>query len=606
MDIPVIECRVSGRQRISLSRASLRRKRSMRAASKTSAAAVSTEKSKPRAKSSTVLQECVKTYFASLNSISRSIVLESEALQNLCPEWENLNAKQQEELLNKHFVPNSVVEHYSYDRCLSPFSDTEPEIDVTPKSSRSSAKKESIGTVNDEACISPKGKSAADITQVPAAVPRRKEKEPPIRAYMPNSSASALTSDDEEGVDTPMDRMDPVRRSFRVSSRQLADSRNRSVSMRVSRTRQPHYQAYRSQASNWKQTEPCVTSASPSQGNALPKASQPVKPRTCIKQPTQDTPQQVTPKQPIVNTPPNSVVPISRTSSACSSVSSISVPGFGGRVQKYSLQRQRHYSSQFAIPSSEHDNNTASPQLTRYSRRSEGAPRLHHISAQSLSNNNRSVHFEDEEHLSSLSQSCDMNSRKFVPVNQRWQENSAYSPRRPRANSQSPARTLDRNLSLRTARTRSQSPGRTLDESPQWSRGGSHSPRPYLDSSLSHLPTDTDYYADSDIASQRSITPESILEAENMSVIRPSDKKYVTGVQRSYSALKNRGGSMITTTTSSFANPRKNIRRSIPRKSQHKVSDAISEVGSNSFCTSQELFLSYSQSQDTSRSIGNN
>lgn len=136
----------------------------MKAATKTAAAAAAaanTEKSKPRVQKSrsTVLQECVKTYFASLNSISRSIVLESEALQQLCPEWENLNAKQQEELLNKHFVPSSVAEHYCYDRrSMSPFSDTEPEIDVTPRSTRSSAKKESIGTTDDEAYFSPKGK----------------------------------------------------------------------------------------------------------------------------------------------------------------------------------------------------------------------------------------------------------------------------------------------------------------------------------------------------------------------------------------------------------------------------------------------------------------
>ena len=136
----------------------------MRAATKTSAAAtpaVNTEKSKPRAQKTriTVLQECVKTYFASLNSISRSIVLESEALQELCPDWERLNAKQQEELLNKHFVPNSVVEQYSNDRrCKSPFSDSEPEIDVVPRSHRSSAKKESITTTDEESCASPKGK----------------------------------------------------------------------------------------------------------------------------------------------------------------------------------------------------------------------------------------------------------------------------------------------------------------------------------------------------------------------------------------------------------------------------------------------------------------
>lgn len=419
--------------------------------------------------------------------------------------------------------------------------------------------------------------------------------EPPFRAFMPNSSASALTSDDDdddEGLDTPMDRMDPVRRSFRVSSRHLAESRSRSMSMRMPRARHQH-QANRLPPNNRKQTEPHVAPALPSHGNALQKASPPpVKPRVCIQRPPQDTPQQSSPKQqqPIVSPASNHVIPMSRTSSACSSISSISVPGFGGRVQKYSLQRQRHYSSQAAMHSSEHNNGTASPQLTRYSRRSEFSPRLHHLSSTSLSNN-RSVHFEDEDRLS---QSCD--ARKFVPLNQRWQESDAYSPRS-RASSQSPARALDRDLSLRTTRTRSQSPGRTLDESPHWSHGRSLSPGHYLDTSLSQLPTDTDYYADSDIASQRSITPESILTADNTPV-RPSDKKFVTGIQRSYSALKNRGGSSITTTTSSFANPRKNIRRSIPRKSQHKVSDAISEVGSNSFYPSQELSLSCSQSQD--------
>lgn len=167
MDTPVIECPVSGRQRISLNRASLRRKRSMKATAKTAVAAAASHtdtKAKPRVQKarSTVLQECVKTYFASLNSISRSIVLESEALQKLFgPEWENMNAKQQEELLNKHFVPTKVVEHYSIaDRSgsMSPFSDTEPEIDVTPRSNRSSAKKGSIVTSDEEACFTPKMK----------------------------------------------------------------------------------------------------------------------------------------------------------------------------------------------------------------------------------------------------------------------------------------------------------------------------------------------------------------------------------------------------------------------------------------------------------------
>ena len=170
MDSPVIECLISGRQKISLNRASLRRKRSMRANTKNSAATVTAataqvDKSKPRAQKSksTVLQECVKTYFASLNSISRSIVLESEALQELCPEWESLNAKQQEEILNKHFVPSNVAAHYSINgdkRSMSPFSELEdePEIDVRPRSSRSSAKKDSIARAENEGCFSPKGK----------------------------------------------------------------------------------------------------------------------------------------------------------------------------------------------------------------------------------------------------------------------------------------------------------------------------------------------------------------------------------------------------------------------------------------------------------------
>ena len=418
--------------------------------------------------------------------------------------------------------------------------------------------------------------------------------EQPFRANV----LDALTSDDEEGIDTPIDRMDPVRRSFRVSSRQLADSRNRSMSMRVPRPRQQHHHVNRSLASIRKQSETNVTPVSPSHGNAVQRPSQPLKPRAYIQQqPTEDTAQQLSPKQhPIPSTGQSNVIPMSRTSSACSSVSSVSVPGFGGRVQKYSLQRQRHHSSQALMLSNEHNNGA---QLTGYSRRLEAAPRVHHVSALSLSNG-RSVRFEDDDHVSSLSQSYDIsNDRKFVPVNQRRQESSTYSPRRSRANSQSPARALDRDLSLRT-RTRSQSPGRTLDESPQWSHSRSQSPGNYLNVSSSHLPSDTEYYADSDIASQRSITPESILEADGIPGSRPSsEKKFVTGIQRSYSALKNRGGSSITTSTSSFANPRKNIRRSLPRRSQHSVSDAISEVGSNLSYASQELSLSYSQSQDT-------
>ena len=407
---------------------------------------------------------------------------------------------------------------------------------------------------------------------------------------MPHSGFSALGSDDEEGIDTPIDRMDPVRRSFRVSSRQLAESRNRSVSMRISRTRQQHH-TNRSQATNRKQVESNTTPVLSSHDYVSQKASisQPMKPRACLKQPSHEDTQQTSPKQSISCSPPSIVIPMSRTNSASSSVSSVSVPGFGGRVQKYSLQRQRHYSSQAAMVSSEYNNGTtAGPQLTRYSRRSEGAPRLHHVSAMSLSNG-RSVHFEDDDCASS---SCEMD-RKFVPVNQRW---NSYSPRRLRANSQSPARVLERDLSLRT-RTRSQSPGRTLDESPHWRHGRSLSPGYYLDASTSHLPSDTEYYADSDIASQRSITPESILESETMSFVRPTEKKFVPGVQRSYSALKNRGGSSITTTTSNFANPRKIVRRSLPRRTQHSVTDTISEVGS-SYYPSQELSLSCSQSQD--------
>ena len=417
--------------------------------------------------------------------------------------------------------------------------------------------------------------------------------EPPFRAFVPNFSARALTSDDEDEIDTPIDRMDPVRRSFRVSSRNLAESRSRSMSMRVSRQRQQHH-AVRTQASTRKQSDINVTPASPSQSSTIQNPSPPLNPRVCIK-PTQDAPSPQ--QQPIVSNGQSTVIPMSRTSSGYSSVSSTSVPGFGGRVQKYSLQRHRHHSSQANMFPSEHNNG---PQLTGYSRRLDTAPRSnHHVSALSLSNG-RSVHFEDDDRVSSLSQCSEINSdRKFVPLNQRWLDTSAYSPRRSRASSQSPARALDRDLSFRI-RTRSQSPGRTLDESPQWSRGRSQSPGNYLNVSSSHLPSDTEYYADSDIASQRSITPESLLEADTISVSRsPSQKKYVTGIQRSYSALKNRGGSSITTTTSSFANPRKNIRRSLPRRSQHKVSGAISEVGSNLFSASQEPSVSFSQSQDT-------
>jgi len=361
----------------------------------------------------------------------------------------------------------------------------------------------------------------------------------------------------------------------------------------MSRTRQ-QYHTNRSQASR-KQNETNVTPVTTSRDNVSQKTSQPMKPRVCVQQPIQNTPQQVPSTQPMPSTPPSYAVPLSRTGSASSSVSSVSVPGFGSRIQKYSIQRQRHHSSQTTVFPSEY-NSPADPRLTRYSRISEGAPRLHHASALSLSNG-RSVHFEDDVDVSSLSQSCDINVRKFVPLNQRWQQNSVYSPRS-RASSQSPARALDRDPSLR-ARPRSQSPGKSLDETPQRSRGRSQSPGKYLDSgSSSHLPSDTEYYADSDITSLRSITPESILEADATPFVRSTERKFVTGIQRSYSALKNRGGSSITTTTSNFANPKKNVRRSLPRKTQHKVTDTISEVGSSSYYASQEFSQSYSQSQD--------
>jgi len=164
MASPVIECPVSGRQRISLNRASLRRKRSMKAAAKAAVNTPAPEKPKPKATKtrSSALQECVKTYFASLNSISRSIVLESEALQKLFgPDWEQMNAKQQEELLNKHFMPSRVKEHYTGDRrSMSPlYCETEPEIDSKPVTTRQSAKKDSVAAPSDdEPCISPKGK----------------------------------------------------------------------------------------------------------------------------------------------------------------------------------------------------------------------------------------------------------------------------------------------------------------------------------------------------------------------------------------------------------------------------------------------------------------
>ena len=381
---------------------------------------------------------------------------------------------------------------------------------------------------------------------------------------MPNSSITALIGDDEEGVDTMIDRMDPVRRSFRVSARQLAESRNRSMSMRVSRTRQQHH-ANRSQASIRRQTETNAVQVSPNHGITSQETSRGLQPTQ--QYPVQGNPRQAPQIQPMQGTVASCPVPLSRTSSACSSVSSsVGVSGIGGRTQKYSLQRHRHYSSQAVMFPSEHNNSFGDPQLTRYSR-SEGASRLHHNSALSLSNG-RTVRFEDDDHAT-LSQSCEATNRKFVPLNQRWQENMGYSPRR----------------------SRSQSPGKILGELSQRSRGRSQSPGTYLDS---HLPSDTDYYADSDIASLRSITPESILESDTTAPVRLGEKKYVVGIQRSCSALKNRGGSSITTTTSSFANPR---RRSLSKKTHHRVTDTISEVDNNSFRATEF----YTQSQQDCR-----
>jgi len=221
------------------------------------------------------------------------------------------------------------------------------------------------------------------------------------------------------------------------------------------------------------------------------------------------------------------------------------------------------------------------------------------LSLSQVSSAGRCVRFEDDDCASSLSQCSEISERRFVPI---WNENSAHSPpRRSRSSSQSPARTLD---GVR-GRTRSQSPGRILGDSPSLRpRGRSQSPGNYLDSgSSSHLLSDTEYYADSDITSQRSITPESILEGEGMPNVRPSERKPVIGIHRSYSAIKNRGGSSITTTTSSFANPKKTIRRSLPRRTQHRVTDTISEVGSISICLTPDFSMSSSQSLDSRTDI---
>jgi len=400
---------------------------------------------------------------------------------------------------------------------------------------------------------------------------------------VPDLTTSALTSDDE--VDTPIDRMDPVRRSFRVSSRQLAESRSRSMSMRVSRSRQQQ-QTNRLQRNrsgidvDTTQSKPPVVPPKP-KPTAVHQSPQRTAP---VKQAHQTSPKTSNPIPQHVN------MPLSRTNSVGSSISSFSVPGFG-RSQKYSIQRQRHHSSRSVVYPSD---GTPTAQLTRYSRQSEGSPRVRHVSSLSLlqtSSAGRCVRFEDDDCASSLSQCSE---RRLVPI---WNENSAHSPpRRSRSISQSPARTLD---GVR-GRTRSQSPGRILGDSPSSRpRGRSQSPGNYLDSgSSSHLLSDTEYYADSDITSQRSVTPESILEDEGIPNVKPSERKPVIGIHRSYSAIKNRGGSCITTTTSSFANPKKNIRRSLPRKTQHGVTDTISEVGS-SVCLTPDVSMSSSQSLDS-------
>ena len=412
---------------------------------------------------------------------------------------------------------------------------------------------------------------------------------------MPNSSTSALTSDDE--VDTPIDRMDPVRRSFRVSSRQLAESRTRSMSMRVSRSRQQQ-QSNRSQRNRSGTDVSALSNNDTTQSKppAVPPKPQPAVVQQSLQRtaPVKQT-HQVSPK-PSNPVPQRVNMPLSRTNSVSSSISSVSVPAFG-RSQKYSVQRQRHHSSRSIMYPSD---STPTAQLTRYSRQSEGSPRIRHVSSSALSlsqtsSAGRCVRFEDDDCASSLSQCSEISKRRFVPI---WNENGARSPpRRSRSSSQSPGRSLD---GVR-GRTRSQSPGRILGDSPSLRlRGRSQSPGNYLESgSSSHLLSDTEYYADSDITSQRSITPESILEDEGIPNVRPSERKPVIGVHRSYSAIKNRGGSSITTTTSSFANPKKNIRRSLPRKTQHRVTDTISEVGSSSVCLTPDFSMSSSQSLDS-------
>jgi len=358
------------------------------------------------------------------------------------------------------------------------------------------------------------------------------------------------------------------------------------MSMRVSRSRQQQ-QTNRSQK-NRSGTDVSTLSNNDIQSKPPVVPPKP-KPAVVSQSPPRTAPvnqaHQVSPKP----VPKHVNMPLSRTNSVGSSVSSsLSIPGFG-RSQKYSIQRQRHHSSHSIIYPS--DNNPTA-QLTRYSRQSEGSPRIlsSGLSLSQTSSAGRCVRFEDDDCVSSLSQTSELSERRFIPI---WNENGTHlPPRRSRSGSLSSGRTLD---GVR-ARTRSQSPGRILGDSPSFrSRGRSQSPGNYLESgSSSHLPSDTD----SDITSQRSITPESILEDEGVPYVRPSDRKPVIGIHRSYSAIKNRGGSSITTTTSSFANPKKNIGRTLPRKTHNRVTDTISEVGS-SVCLTPDISVSSSQSIDS-------
>ena len=67
-----------------------------------------------------VVNSAVQDYLKSLNSMTRSIVLETESVEkeHKC-EWTDMNNAKKEEMMDRHFIPDDVRMHYKFERAAS-------------------------------------------------------------------------------------------------------------------------------------------------------------------------------------------------------------------------------------------------------------------------------------------------------------------------------------------------------------------------------------------------------------------------------------------------------------------------------------------------------